>query len=108
MIDPAPNKIGNVENIICSAETKAQHPILYHYTSSGAFESIASSQSLWCSHYKTMLDSDEVVLMRRLLPPAVAPLMDEIVKAHFNRHKRRFWASCGGGKQAGLALVSVL
>jgi hypothetical protein len=108
MTDPAPNKIANVENIICSAETKAQHPVLYHYTGAGAFESIVSSQSLWCSHYKTMLDSDEVVLLRKLLPPAVAPLMDEVVNAHFNRHSRRFWASCGGGKKAALDLVNSL
>jgi hypothetical protein len=102
------NKIANVENVICSAETKAQHPVLYHYTKPKAFESIVSSQSLWCSHYKGMLDTDEIVLMRQLLPPAVAPLMNEIVEKKFNRKRRRLWAACGGGDQAARDLVNSL
>jgi hypothetical protein len=73
-------KISNVENVICSAETMSRHPELYHYTKPAAFEGIIGSQTLWCSHYREMLDSDEILLMRRLLPPAVAPRMDAIAE----------------------------
>ncbi len=34
------NKIANIENVICSAETKARHPELFHYTKLAAFEGI--------------------------------------------------------------------
>jgi hypothetical protein len=44
------NKIANVENVICSAETMTRHPELYHYTKPTAFEGIIGSQTLWCSH----------------------------------------------------------
>jgi hypothetical protein len=30
----------------------AQHPELFHYTNPAAFDGIAQSQSLWCSHYR--------------------------------------------------------
>lgn len=56
------------------------HPELFHYTKPEAFESVIKSQTLWCSHYRTMLDQDEVRLIRDLLPPAVAPRMDAIVE----------------------------
>src|SRR5262252_6836036 len=58
------NKIANVENVVCSVETMSRHPELYHYTKPAAFEGILSSQTLWCSHYREMLDTDEVQLMR--------------------------------------------
>jgi len=56
-----------------TSETMSRHPELYHYTNLTAFESIVGSQTLWCSHYREMLDTDEVSLMRTLLPAAVAP-----------------------------------
>jgi hypothetical protein len=89
------NKISDTENEICSVETLSRHPALYHYTSTGAFENIIGSQTLWCSHYQDMLDRDnadynEVLLMRRLLPQAVTPLIKAIViEKHFNRNERR-------------------
>lgn len=46
------NKIANVENIVCSAETMSRHPELYHYTKPTAFEGIVGTQTLWCSHYR--------------------------------------------------------
>ncbi len=67
------NKIANVENVVCSVETMSRHPELYHYTKPAAFEGIVGSQTLWCSHYREMLDFDEVRLMSDLLPPAIAP-----------------------------------
>ena len=66
-------KTDAIENVICSVETMSRHPELYHYTKPAAFEGIVGSQTLWCSHYREMLDTDEVRLMRNLLPPAVAP-----------------------------------
>jgi hypothetical protein len=101
------NKIANVENKICSVETMSRHPELYHYTKPEAFEGIVGSQTLWCSHYREMLDDTEVRLMRGLLPPAVAPLMDEII-AKRNRHERRVWVAGGGGNRTALDLVKSL
>jgi hypothetical protein len=66
------NKMANVENVVCSVATMSAHPELYHYTKPAAFEGIVGSQTLWCSHYREMLDTDEVRLMRDLLPQAVA------------------------------------
>ena len=94
----AMNKIANLENVICSAETMSQHPELYHYTGPAAFEGIVASQTLWCSHFSEMVDVDEVRLMRGLLPPAIAPLMDAIVEKE-NRHTRRLWEKAGRGKK---------
>ena len=54
------NKIADVENVICSAETMSQHPVLYHYTNPAAFEGIVRSQTLWCSHYSQMLESSSL------------------------------------------------
>jgi hypothetical protein len=39
----AMNKTSNLENVICSADTMAQHPELYHYTGPAAFEGIVAS-----------------------------------------------------------------
>ena len=92
------NKIANLENVICSADTMAHHPELYHYTNPVAFEGIVTSNTLWCSHFSEMLDVDEIRLMRGLLPPAIAPLMDVIV-AKENRQVRRLWKKAGRGKK---------
>ncbi|MGO9847816.1 MAG: DUF2971 domain-containing protein [Methylocella sp.] len=102
------NKIANVENVICSVETKSRHPELYHYTTAAAFEGIVGSQTLWCSHYSEMLDKQEIRLMRELLPPAVASLMDAIVEKEFNRHWRRIWRASGGGGRTARDLVNSL
>jgi hypothetical protein len=101
------SKIANIENEICSPETISRHPELFHYTKPAAFESIIKSQTLWCSHYRTMLDQDEVRLMRDLLPPAVAPRMDAIVEK-LNRHTRRLWDTSGRGAQNARDLVNSL
>jgi hypothetical protein len=101
--------IADVENVICSAETMARHPQLYHYTKPAAFEGIVTSQTLWCSHYGEMLDHEEVELMRKLLPPAVAPRMDALIndKKNFNRKIRRTWNASGdGGERLALELVN--
>jgi hypothetical protein len=45
------HKIANLENTICSTETISRHPQLYPYTGPAAFEGIATSQTLWCSHF---------------------------------------------------------
>jgi hypothetical protein len=97
----AVNRIANVENVVCSVETMSRHPELYHYTKPTAFEGIIRSQTLWCSHYREMLDTEEVRLMRVLLPPAVAPRMDAIVEK-LNRKKRRLWNASGRGAQTGV------
>ena len=90
------NKIANVANVVCSVETMSRHPELYHYTKQAAFEGILGSQTLWCSHYREMLDTNEVQLMRGLLPPAVAPRMDAIVEK-LDRRKRQLWKATGRG-----------
>lgn len=101
------NNIANVENVVCSVETMRRHPELYHYTKPAAFEGIMGSQTLWCSHYREMLDTDEVLLMRDLLPAAVAPRMDAIVQK-LNRQKRRMWDAAGRGAQTARDLVNAL
>lgn len=101
------NNTRNIENTVCSAETMSGHPELYHYTNAAAFESIADSQTLWCSHYREMLDTEEVLLMRKLLPSAIAPRMDVVV-GQLNRQARRRWKASGGGTQTALDLVNSL
>jgi hypothetical protein len=101
------NKVANVENVVCSVETMSQHPELYHYTTPAAFKGIVGSQTLWCSHFSEMLDTDEVQLMRKLLPPAVVPRMDAIVQK-LNRKKRRLWDASGRGAKAAHDLVEAL
>jgi hypothetical protein len=103
----ATNKIDNVENVICSAETMSQDPELYHYTKPAAFEGIVGSQTLWCSHYREMVDTDEILLMRSKLPRAVAPRMDAIVEK-LSRHERRRWEKAGGGLKTARDLVASL
>jgi hypothetical protein len=100
-------KIVNVENVVCSVETMSQHPELYHYTKRAAFEGIVGSQTLWCSYYREMLDTDEVRLMRDLLPSAVAPQMDAIVQK-LNRKQRRLWDASGRGAKMARDLVNGL
>jgi hypothetical protein len=97
----------NVENVICSSDTMSRHPDIYHYTNQAAFEGILGSQTLWCSHFREMLDANEVRLMRDLLPPAVAPQMDAIAEK-FNRNKRRVWRRAGGGIETARSLVNSL
>jgi hypothetical protein len=107
------NKIANVENVVCSVETMSRHPELYHYTRPAAFEGIVGSQTLWCSHYCEMLDTNEVQLMRQLLPAAVTPRMDAIVdkligEKKLNRTNRRLWDATGGGVKMARDLVNSL
>jgi hypothetical protein len=85
----------------------SRHLELYHYTSSAGFEGIVKSQTLWCSHFSEMLDTDEIKLMRQLLPPSIAPLMDAIV-AKENRHIRRLWDKAGRGEKTARDLVNSL
>src|SRR5262249_43850698 len=101
------SKITNIENEICSVETMSRHPELFHYTKPAALESIIESQTLWSSHYRTMLDQDEVRLMRDLLPPVVALRMDAIVEK-LNRRTRRLWGTSGRGAQTARDLVKSL
>jgi hypothetical protein len=113
------NKIANVENVICSVETMARHPEVYHYTKPGAVEGIISSQTLWCSHYREMIcdehktaDKNEIELAREPLIAAVAPLMDAIIDKNedkkFNREMRRKFHKLGGGKQTARDLANSL
>jgi hypothetical protein len=90
------NRIANVENVVCSVDTMSRHPELFHYTKPEAFEGIVKSQTFWASHYREMLDNDEVLLMRDLLPVAVAPRFEAIV-APLSRHDRRLFKAAGGG-----------
>jgi hypothetical protein len=101
------NKTANVENVVCSVETMYRHRELYHYTKSEAFEKIVASQTLWCSHYREMVDTNEVRLMRALLPPAVAPRMDAIVQT-FDWESRRIWNDAGGGAEFARGLINEL
>ena len=88
-----------LELVICSVETQAKHPALFHYTNAAAFESIVKSgNTFWASHYRDMADQTEVSLMRGRLPPAIAPLFDEIVSAmKLTRIQRRLWKKSGVG-----------
>jgi hypothetical protein len=86
----------NTELVVCSAETLGTHPELFHYTSLAAFQSIATSNSFWASHYADMTDKSEVLLMKDRLPPVIAPRFEEIV-APMNRHNRRLFQAAGGG-----------
>src|ERR1700730_2091613 len=101
------NKIANVENVVCSVETMSRHPELYHYTKPMGFRGIVGSQTLWCSHYREMLDTNELRLMRDLLPPAVGPRMDAIVEKR-NRKTRRLWDASGRGPKTARDLVNSL
>ena len=93
---PVTTLIANTELVVCSSETLATHPELFHYTSLDAFENIIKSNSFWASHYADMADKNEVLLMRDRLPAAIAPRFDEIV-APMNRHYRRLFHAAGGG-----------
>ena len=102
-------RIENVENVVCSASTKARHPELFHYTRPAAFASIVGSNTIWCSHYRGMADLEEVELMRVLLVRALAPHFDLIVGTlTLNRAKRRLWAASGGGAKLARDLVNSL
>jgi hypothetical protein len=101
------NKIANVENVVCSVETLSRHREPYHYTNLTAFQGIVRSQTLWCSHYSEMLDTDEVNLMRTLLPQAVAPRLDALVEK-LNRKTRRLWYASSRGAQTARDLINSL
>jgi len=49
--------IVTAELTVCSAETQASHPELFHYTKPAAFESIVRSNSFWASHYPDIRDN---------------------------------------------------
>ena len=101
------NRVINVENIVCSEETLSRHAELYHYTDGGAFDGIVRSQTLWCSNFRKMLDRDEISLMRKMLPPAIAPRMDTIIREiTLNREWRRSFAASGGSKKLASDLVN--
>ena len=57
--------------------------------------------------HREMLDTNEIRLMRDLLPPAVAPRMDAIVEK-LNRKKRRLWDASGRGAQTAHDLINSL
>jgi hypothetical protein len=86
----------DTELVICSRETQAEHPELFHYTKPAAFEGIIRSNSFWASHYADMADKTEVLLMRDQLPGAIAPQFEKIVSP-LNRHDRRLFKAAGGG-----------
>jgi hypothetical protein len=97
----------NTELIICSVETQSQHPELFHYTKRDAFQSIVTSGTFWASHYADMADPAEVLLMRDLLPAAVAPRFKAIV-AELNRHDRRNFGATGGADKLAADFVNEL
>lgn len=97
----------NTELSICSVETQAKHPELFHYTKSVAFESIVRSNVFWASHYADMKDKNEVLLMRDQLPAAVAPQFERIVATRARRDRRLFKAT-GGAKRLATDFVESL
>jgi hypothetical protein len=97
----------DTELVICTVETQAKHPELFHYTKPVAFEGIIKSNTFWASHYADVADRKEVLLMRDQLPAAVAPRFEEIV-ASLNRQLRRLFKASGGGKGVAKALVDSL
>jgi hypothetical protein len=97
MPEQARTLIANLELTVCSIETQAKHPELFHYTKPAAFENIVKSNTFWASHYRDMVDPTEVLLMRNRLPLAIGPRFDEIVSSKVNRHARRLWKKSGAG-----------
>ena len=83
------NKIANVENVICSAETMARHPEVYHYTKPGAFEGIISSRTLWCSHYREMICDEHKMADKNEIELAREPLITAYRAAHGCNHQER-------------------
>ena len=78
------NKIANIENVVAPPRREGTAPPNSTTTqsrqhSTGSF----TRKRCWCSHYRTMADTKEVELMRRLLPPALAPRMDAIMQNAF-------------------------
>jgi len=97
----------NVELVLCSVETQAKHPELFHYTSRQAFESIVTSNTFWASHYRDMADQQEILLLKGDLPPAVAMQYDAIVAA-WNRHQHRRMNALGGTQKLARDFVNSL
>jgi hypothetical protein len=106
-MDDAPQLMANTELIVCSAETLAAHPELFHYTSREAFQGIVTSNTFWAFHCSDMRDTDELLLMQRLLPAAIAPRFDVIAES-LNRHDRCRFHKGGGGLSIARDLVNSL
>jgi hypothetical protein len=99
--------IANTALTVCSVETQAEHPELFHYTRSAAFEGIVKSNTFWASHYEDMADKKEVLLLREPLVAALAPRYDALVSS-LNRHTRRLYKKGGNGTGVARDLVDAL
>jgi hypothetical protein len=99
--------INEVELVLCSVETQAAHPELFHYTSSQAFESIVTSNTFWASHYRDMADTQEVLLLRDALPAPVAGQFDAILTC-LNQAGRDVLEESGGTAQLARDFVNSL
>jgi hypothetical protein len=99
--------IANTALLVCSVETKAEHPELFHYTKPTAFENIVKSNTFWASHYEDMADKSEVLLLREPLIAALAPRYDALVSS-LNRHTRRLYKKGGSGAGVARDLVDAL
>lgn len=104
---PGLPQITNTELEVCSIETQRRHPELFHYTKREAFKSIVKSNAFWASHYKTMADKNEIVLLRHPLIAALAPRYDALVSS-LNRRTRRLYKKGGCGEGVARDLVNAL
>ena len=48
-----------------------EYPSLFHYTTSAGLDGILTSQTLWCTHYKYLNDSQEGVYAKDILREVV-------------------------------------
>jgi hypothetical protein len=100
-------QIANTALTVCSVETQAEHPELFHYTRPAAFESIIKTNTFWASHYEDMVDKKEVLLLREPLIAALAPRYDALISC-FDRTTRRLYKKGGSGMAVARDLVDVL
>jgi hypothetical protein len=93
--------------VVCSAETKRDHPELFHYTKRSGLEGILSSETLRASHFKDLNDKREVWLLRQRLIDALAPRFDAL-SPQLNRHRRLAFKAQGRGAGGARRMLDAL
>jgi hypothetical protein len=99
--------VANTALTVCSVETQAEHPELFHYTRPAAFENIVKSNTFWASHFEDMTDKKEILLLREPLIASLAPRYDALVSS-LNRRTRRLYKKGGSGTGVARDLVDAL
>lgn len=69
-----------MRKLIASENLPKEYPEIFHYTDSGGFQGILSTNTLWATHYRDLNDTTEVQFIREPLQAAITGSFERLLR----------------------------